>query len=204
MRESRARQSGLFRDPFPLLPTPLRRTYDMIASRIGLTAGRQNLLNSRLIASQSRATPLARQFIRSVQTESLPPSAATDILNAQRVRRPSSPHFTIYQPQITWLGSIANRATGALYVFALAYLAGPVVGIPVDTVHIVDLVTALPDWFKYTVKGALGMSFSYHSWNGIRHLLWDAGRLMTNTAVKRSGYAVIGLSLVTTVGLLSW
>ncbi|KAF8699136.1 Succinate dehydrogenase cytochrome b560 subunit, partial [Rhizoctonia solani] len=181
----------------------------MIASRIGFITRRQNLAATRLVASQSRATPLARQFIRSVQTESLPPSAATDILNAQRVRRPSSPHFTIYQPQITWLGSIANRVTGgvlsgALYAFALAYLAGPVVGVPVDTAHIIDLVTALPEWFKYTVKGALGMSFSYHSWNGIRHLLWDAGRLMTNTAVKRSGYAVIGLSIVTTVGLLGW
>ncbi|KAJ1307584.1 hypothetical protein OPQ81_001681 [Rhizoctonia solani] len=181
----------------------------MIASRVGLVARRQPLAASRLLVSQSRATPLARPLVRSIQTESLPPSAATDILNAQRVRRPSSPHFTIYQPQITWLASIANRATGGvlsagLYAFALAYLAGPVVGIPVDTAHVVDLVGALPDWFKYTVKGALGMSFSFHSWNGIRHLLWDAGRLMTNTAVRRSGYAVIGLSVATTIGLLAW
>ena len=51
--------------------------------------------------------------IRGVQTQSLPPSAATNILNAQRLKRPSSPHFTIYQPQLTWLGSIANRVTGA-------------------------------------------------------------------------------------------
>ncbi|KEP51148.1 succinate dehydrogenase cytochrome B subunit [Rhizoctonia solani 123E] len=180
----------------------------MIASRVGLIARRQSLAASRLV-SQSRATPLARQFVRSIQTESLPPSAATEILNAQRVKRPSSPHFTIYQPQITWIGSIANRITGGvlsggLYLFALAYLAGPVVGIPVDTAHVVDLVASLPDWFKYAVKGALGMSFSFHSWNGIRHLLWDAGRLMTNTAVMRSGYAVIGLSVATTIGLLTW
>ncbi|CAE6465235.1 unnamed protein product [Rhizoctonia solani] len=181
----------------------------MIASRVGIVARRQPLAASRLVASQSRVTPLARRLVSSVQTESLPPSAATDILNAQRVKRPSSPHFTIYQPQITWLGSIANRFTGGalsagLYAFALAYLAGPVVGIPVDTAHIVDLVATLPGWFKYAVKGALGMSFSFHSWNGIRHLLWDAGRLMSNQAVRTSGYAVIGLSVVTTVGLLAW
>ena len=81
------------------------------------------------VVSHSRATPLARHLIRfvsalsnlastltlrirSVQTESLPPSAAVDILNAQRIKRPSSPHFTIYEPQITWIGSIANRVTG--------------------------------------------------------------------------------------------
>jgi hypothetical protein len=35
-----------------------------------------------------------------------------EILNKQRLLRPSSPHFTIYQPQLTWLGSIFNRVTG--------------------------------------------------------------------------------------------
>lgn len=49
-------------------------------------------------------------YDRSLKTESLPPSDR--ILNNQRLRRPSSPHFTIYQPQLTWLGSIANRITG--------------------------------------------------------------------------------------------
>lgn len=180
----------------------------MIASRVGLAARRQPLAASRLFVSQSRATPLARHLIRSVQTQSLPPSAETDILNSQRIRRPSSPHFTIYQPQITWIGSIANRATGGalsgvLYAFTLAYLAGPVVGIPVDTAHVVELVASLPDWFKYAVKGAVGMSFSYHSWNGIRHLLWDAGKLMSNQAVQRSGWVVIGVSVVSTIGLLT-
>lgn len=48
-----------------------------------------------------------------IQTESLPPSAAEQILNQQRLRRPSSPHFTIYQPQLTWLGSIAHRVFGS-------------------------------------------------------------------------------------------
>ena len=48
-----------------------------------------------------------------IQTQSLPPSAAEKILNEQRLKRPSSPHFTIYQPQLTWIGSIANRVTGA-------------------------------------------------------------------------------------------
>jgi succinate dehydrogenase (ubiquinone) cytochrome b560 subunit len=48
-----------------------------------------------------------------IQTESLPPSASAEILNKQRLQRPSSPHFTIYQPQLTWLGSIANRVTGS-------------------------------------------------------------------------------------------
>ncbi|KAF8604276.1 cytochrome b560 subunit of succinate dehydrogenase [Ceratobasidium sp. AG-I] len=180
----------------------------MIASRVGLVVRRHPLASSKLFVSHSRAIPLARPLIRSIQTESLPPSAAVDILNEQRLKRPSSPHFTIYEPQITWIGSIANRVTGGglsavLYVFALGYLAGPVVGVPVDTAHVVDLVASLPGWFKYATKGAVGMAFSFHSWNGIRHLLWDAGRLMSNQAVKRSGWAVVGISALSTVGLLA-
>jgi Succinate dehydrogenase/Fumarate reductase transmembrane subunit len=49
----------------------------------------------------------------SIQTQSLKPDEAAAILNTQRLARPSSPHFTIYQPQLTWIASIANRITGA-------------------------------------------------------------------------------------------
>lgn len=61
--------------------------------------------------------------LRGVQTESLRPEQAVDFLNAQRLKRPSSPHFTIYQPQLTWFASIANRITGVgLTVCALNQL----------------------------------------------------------------------------------
>ena len=64
------------------------------------------------------STDLYREFClilrsSSVQIQSLPSSANTEILNKQRLNRPSSPHFTIYQPQLTWIASIANRVTGA-------------------------------------------------------------------------------------------
>lgn len=49
---------------------------------------------------------------RGVQIQSLPSNSSQAILNKQRLRRPSSPHFTIYQPQLTWISSIANRFTG--------------------------------------------------------------------------------------------
>ena len=50
--------------------------------------------------------------LSTVQTQSLKPEDGTVILNTQRLARPSSPHFTIYQPQLTWIASIANRVTG--------------------------------------------------------------------------------------------
>lgn len=71
--------------------------------------------------TQSRARPAA--FRRTLITTPPRPAPSTPVqhltvkenetlLNEQRLARPSSPHFTIYQPQITWLLSIANRVTG--------------------------------------------------------------------------------------------
>ncbi|KAF9520570.1 hypothetical protein BS47DRAFT_1481326 [Hydnum rufescens UP504] len=96
---------------------------------------------------------------RHIQIESIPASSQ-EILDRQRLRRPSSPHFTIYQPQLTWIGSIAHRISGVglsvagLYAFLLAYLGAPVVGIPLDSAHIVEFVQGVPEWIKYTPKAS--------------------------------------------------
>lgn len=73
--------------------------------------------------------------LRTVQTKSLPASASQEILNSQRLLRPSSPHFTIYQPQLTWLGSIANRVTGSAlsvcknHFWSITYRVGRLTGL---------------------------------------------------------------------------
>ncbi|KAJ7266724.1 succinate dehydrogenase cytochrome b560 subunit [Mycena rebaudengoi] len=124
----------------------------------------------------ARSTLIRSTFAkRTVQTESLPASASAEILNKQRLLRPSSPHFTIYQPQLTWIASIANRATGGalsalLYGFALAYLVAPGT---FDSVHVVEFVAALPEGVKYAGKALLAAPFAFHGLNGIRHLSWD-------------------------------
>ncbi|KAG6372184.1 cytochrome b subunit of succinate dehydrogenase, Sdh3p [Boletus reticuloceps] len=143
---------------------------------------------------------------RDVQTQSLPPSASQGILNEQRLKRPSSPHFTIYQPQLTWLGSIAHRATGAslsalLYGFALAYLVAPGT---FDSAHVIEFVTGLPDYVKTTGKLVLAAPFAFHGWNGVRHLAWDLGKFMTVKGAYGTGYAVLGATALSTVYLVWW
>ncbi|KAG1719375.1 cytochrome b subunit of succinate dehydrogenase, Sdh3p [Suillus occidentalis] len=141
---------------------------------------------------------------RGVQIQSLPSSASEEILNAQRLKRPSSPHFTIYQPQLTWLSSIANRATGGalsalLYGFSLAYLVAPGT---FDSVHIVEFVAGLPDYVKYNGKLILAAPFTFHFWNGLRHLSWDTGKFLSLKGAYRAGYAVLGATAVSTVALV--
>ncbi|KIM85077.1 hypothetical protein PILCRDRAFT_817913 [Piloderma croceum F 1598] len=131
-------------------------------------------------------------------------SAATGILNEQRLNRPSSPHFTIYQPQLTWLGSIANRATGGglsvlLYGFSLAYLVAPGT---FDSAHVVEFVSGLPDAAKYAGKVILAAPFAFHSLNGLRHLSWDMGKFLTVKGAYGTGYAVLGATALSTVALV--
>ncbi|KDQ58973.1 hypothetical protein JAAARDRAFT_715234 [Jaapia argillacea MUCL 33604] len=147
---------------------------------------------------------VAKRYIyRTIQTTSLPPSAAREILNKQRLFRPSSPHFTIYQPQLTWLSSIVNRVTGAalsslMYAFALAYLAFPTI---FSGENIVGVVEQLPTWAKYSGKAILAAPFSFHALNGIRHLGWDIGFFLNLKTCYQAGYAVLIGTAAGTVGL---
>ncbi|OCH89610.1 SDHC, cytochrome b subunit of succinate dehydrogenase [Obba rivulosa] len=174
----------------------------IVARTVGLGAA---LRRSALVSQTGR--PLALRNVlskRSIQTQSLPPSAEEQILNSQRLKRPSSPHFTIYQPQLTWIASIANRVTGVglsvlLYGYALAYLVAPGT---FDSAHVIEFVAGLPDAVKYAGKTILAAPFAFHSWNGLRHLSWDMGKFLSLKGAYQTGYAVLGLTAVTTVGLV--
>ncbi|KDR78594.1 hypothetical protein GALMADRAFT_43694, partial [Galerina marginata CBS 339.88] len=139
-------------------------------------------------------------------TESLSPSAQEVILNKQPLRRPSSPHLTIYQPQLTSIVSIANRITGAglsvlLYGFSTAYLIAP----GNFYTHVVEVIAGLPEGVKYAGKAILAAPFAFHSINnGLRHLSWDLVNFYEFTSVKGvyiTGYIVLGATAVSTVAL---
>ncbi|KJA25075.1 hypothetical protein HYPSUDRAFT_38019 [Hypholoma sublateritium FD-334 SS-4] len=141
---------------------------------------------------------------RFVQIQSMPASASADILNAQRLKRPNTPHFTIYQPQLTWLASIANRVTGAglsvlLYGFSIAYLIAPTT---FDSATVIEVIAGLPEGVKYAGKAILAAPFAFHSINGLRHLSWDVTRFLTVKSVYSTGYAVLAASAVSTIALV--
>ncbi|KIM26273.1 hypothetical protein M408DRAFT_330656 [Serendipita vermifera MAFF 305830] len=156
----------------------------------------------------SKASAVAfRTTHRQIKTDSLTPVDARTILDKQRLNRPLSPELTIYQPQITWILSIMHRFTGAglsvgMYAFFLSYLAAPVVGVPLDSAHIIDFIHQLPEWAKLSGKTILSAPFVFHTLNGMRHLQWDVVKGMNNAAVKRSGYAVLAGTVLGTAALV--
>ena len=110
---------------------------------------------------------------------------------------------------------------GGLYGFFLAYLASPVFGWHLDTAHIVDFVYQMPDWVKYAGKTIVAAPFAFHSLNGVRHLAWDLTKgapcspsiwwrlpyltcsvALSNRAVIRGGWAVVGGTVISTIALV--
>lgn len=68
----------------------------------------------------------------------------------------------------------------------------------------------MAEWFgsfsgvsKAIMKFGVSLPFTYHSWNGIRHLVWDSGRQFGNRQVQVTGYIVIGLTFATS-GILAY
>ncbi|KAI8992006.1 succinate dehydrogenase cytochrome b560 subunit [Mycotypha africana] len=133
-------------------------------------------------------------------------AAESELLREQRKRRPVSPHLQIYQPQLTWYMSGAHRVTGAalgglFYLSAMAYVAAPAFGVTIDTASIISSVAAAPFAAKFAAKTIVGFPFVFHCLNGIRHLVWDATKMLDIKDVYRSGYAVLGATAVGTIAL---
>lgn len=119
--------------------------------------------------------------------------------DVNRGNRPLSPHLTIYRPQLTSITSILVRLTGnALIVAALmivwwfvAAATGP------DAFAIANgFVTS---WFGDLVMLLSVWALWYHSLGGLRHLVWDSGRMLDVERSELAGQMMIVLSVLLTI-----
>ncbi|CZR56425.1 related to cytochrome b-large subunit [Phialocephala subalpina] len=141
-----------------------------------------------------------------IQTQKLTPADSYEILVAQRKNRPNSPHLQIYKWQITAVMSIMNRFTGSVlsagfYVFGLSYLVSPLLGWSLDSASMAAAFAAWPVALKVLAKFAVAMPFTFHSFNGVRHLVWDMGKQFTNQQVIRTGLFTTGIATVSALAL---
>ncbi|CAD0052044.1 unnamed protein product [Aureobasidium pullulans] len=162
------------------------------------------LLSSR--APQLLATTGLTQFRGAAFQTVSDNEASQQILAKQRLNRPVSPHLGIYKPQITWYGSALNRVTGValsgtFYLFGLSYLIAPAFGWHVESASIAAAFAAWPAALAILAKLVASFPFTYHSFNGLRHLMWDMGKGITNKQVQVTGWSVVGLSVFTSLVL---
>ncbi|KAG5291727.1 succinate dehydrogenase cytochrome b560 subunit [Histoplasma ohiense] len=166
-------------------PSQLRTAVSKIARPVAIATG--NHIQTRYTASAANQDP-------------------TSLLPQQRLNRPVSPHLSIYQPQITWILSSTNRITGValsggLYIFASAYLVAPLLGWHLESASIAAAFAGLPLAAKFCLKFAAALPFTFHSFNGCRHLVWDMGKQFTNKQVIVTGWTVVGLTVSSALAL---
>ncbi|KAG0033465.1 cytochrome b subunit of succinate dehydrogenase, Sdh3p [Podila clonocystis] len=179
----------------PRIAAPLRTVGRVQASAMART----------MIAKQARVmAPVGSRIISTSQPQQEQVTVAPII--EQRKNRPLSPHLTIYAPQLTWYMSASHRATGGavavgFYAGAIGYAVLPMFGLGFDAATVTSVIATLPVAAKVTGKLLIAFPFTFHCFNGLRHLLWDTTRAMTMKGVYTTGYAVLGLSAVSAVGL---
>ena len=114
-------------------------------------------------------------------------------------QRPVSPHIQIYRPQLTSLLSILHRTTGLFLVLGVIVICIWLVCVALGEESF-QLFNAIGSTLAGKIL-SLGLVFSlvYHSFNGIRHLVWDFGYGFELKSVYLSGGIVFLLSIVVTL-----
>ncbi|KAL8317131.1 hypothetical protein RB597_000837 [Gaeumannomyces tritici] len=132
------------------------------------------------------------------------------LLAEQRLRRPVAPHLEIYDYKQTFLGgSIWQRIsgtllTGTLYGFSVAYLAAPLTGWHLESASVAAAVGAWPAFAKGGLKFLLAWPFTFHSFNGVRHLFWDTARGFDKAGLKALSRYVWAASALSAAGLVAF
>ena len=116
----------------------------------------------------------------------------------RQTERPLSPHLTIYRWPITMILSILHRITGVAMAVGLIVLAAWLVQVASGPEHY--------QYFRVTMASPVGQlalvawtfAFFLHLGNGIRHLVWDAGRGFEKRQSRASAWVVLVLAVLLT------
>ncbi|KAF0321829.1 Succinate dehydrogenase cytochrome B subunit [Colletotrichum sp. SAR11_59] len=184
----------------------------MIAQRVGVSAlrraaGKPSVFFNSQIPKAVVASSMSTTQIRPVATAKVSVADGNEILAKQRLHRPISPHLTIYKMEQTWFGaSIWTRITGgglsaAFYVYFGTYLVAPLLGWHVEAASLVSAAAAAPVALKAGLKFLVAWPFTFHFFNGIRHLTYDFALGFAKPEIIKWGWVIWSTSLVSALGL---
>ena len=105
--------------------------------------------------------------------------------------RPLSPHLTIYRWPITMVLSIIHRITGVALSVGLVALVAWFAVIAYDFIPYDPVLAFMRSLPGRVVLFGFSFAFFFHLSNGIRHLIWDTGRLFEKRQVDMSAWIVL-------------
>ena len=114
--------------------------------------------------------------------------------------RPLSPHLTIYRWPISMVLSILHRMTGVAMSVGLFMFVLWLEAIAFDAISYDRLKSVLDSFVGQALLLGWSFSFFFHLANGIRHLVWDTGRMFEKHQADRSAWFVLVAAVVMTAG----
>lgn len=118
----------------------------------------------------------------------------------ERLKRPQSPHLTIYKMQLTSVLSITHRFTGIALTGYAAILGLSALALPDGANSVVTAIDSLQLSAPSLIAAKFIIAFpaAYHTVNGVRHLIWDMGKCLTIKEVYTTGYTMLLTSTILT------
>ncbi|MCF6262226.1 MAG: succinate dehydrogenase, cytochrome b556 subunit [Xanthomonadales bacterium] len=117
----------------------------------------------------------------------------------ERHQRPISPFMIgpYYKPQLSSILSIAHRASGVfLSVFGSSLLIYWLVSLSQGPAAYHEAMLWLASTPGMLLLSALCFAIYYHFFNGLRHLIWDTGKMMKIEQANRSAIFILSCSFI--------
>ena len=119
-------------------------------------------------------------------------------------KRPLSPFMIprYYSPQMTSVMSILHRMTGAANAIGLLLFSWWLMAAAGGIDSYNYFIAFITSYFGLFLLFGWTVSVVYHMCNGIRHLIWDTGKLFKIENAYKAGYIVLAMTALLT--LLIW
>lgn len=119
--------------------------------------------------------------------------------DVNRGDRPLSPHLTIYRKQWTSVTSILTRITGNALILAAVLIVWWFAALAAGPGAFETANGVLTCWLGDLIMLGSLAALWYHALAGIRHLIWDSGRMLDVEASERFAYIMVIGTVVLTI-----
>ncbi len=116
--------------------------------------------------------------------------------------RPLSPHLQIYKVELPMLLSGLHRITGIALSVGSILLVAWIASAVYSAEAFASLSRFLGSFIGQLMLFGWTFSLMHHTVNGIRHLIWDTGRMLDVKQIHAS--SKIGLSITIVLTVLAW
>ncbi len=116
--------------------------------------------------------------------------------------RPLSPHLSVYKLELPMVLSGLHRITGLALAGGSILLVVWIVCAAHSAEAYAGMSRFLGSFIGQFVLFGWAFSLIFHTVSGVRHLIWDTGKLLEVEQIKRSSVIVLALSIALT--LVAW